>query len=114
RSTRDWSSDVCSSDLHLRGLAVRADVELAVQTRRRIVGDQVQREALGQRRAEPLRRLEPGRLSGAVRVAEPVDGRREDLDLAARRAEGRPLWIGAKLLEQHQILVGAGQIQEPG
>src|SRR4029450_13634948 len=45
---------------HLGGLTVGADVELTVQARCWIVGDQVQREALGQRRAEPLRGLEPG------------------------------------------------------
>ena len=67
--------------------AVGADVELAVQPRARLVGDQVQREPLGGRRAEPLVGLEPGRVARAVVVAEPGDRRREQLDPAARRPQ---------------------------
>ena len=51
-------------------LAVLAGVELAVQTRRRLVGDQVQREALGPLAAQPLLGLEPRGMAGAVVVAE--------------------------------------------
>src|SRR5439155_13432982 len=49
--------------LHLGGLAERPDVELAVESRRRVVRDEVERIARRQRRAEPLGGLEPGRVT---------------------------------------------------
>src|SRR5262249_31562359 len=90
------------------GRVVAPATALAVTSRGGMGGDQMQGEARGQRRPEPLRRLEPGGMARTVGVAESVDGRREDLDLAAGRAEGRTLGIGSKLFQQHQIIIGPG------
>src|SRR3546814_7388531 len=76
----------------LGGLAVAAEVELAVQPRRRLVGDQPERRGL----VRLLGRWQPGRIPGAVVVAEAGDGLREDLDPAARRRQRAVLGIGAE------------------
>src|SRR5215469_1955917 len=68
-------------------LAVRTDIELAVQPRPRLVGDQLQAEAPRGGRAEPLVRLTPDRVARTIRVPVSVDGRREDLNLPGRRGE---------------------------
>ena len=100
--------------LHLGRLAEGLHVELAVQARAWVVGDEMERVAPGRCRTEPLGGLEPGRMPRAVRIAESFDGRREDLDLAARRAERSTLGVDAELLEQHEALVDIGHLEESG
>ena len=85
-----------------------------MQARRRVVGDEQERETLHDRRAEPLGGLEPGRVSQAVIVAKPVDRRREDLELAARGTQRRALGVGPESLEQHQIFVDGSDLEEAG
>ena len=65
------------------GLAVGAEIELAVQPGRRLVGDQRQRVA----RIRRLGRGQPGRVGRAIVVTEACDGFRMDLDLAAWRRQ---------------------------
>src|SRR5579859_1575150 len=57
-------------------LAVRADIQLAVQSRPRLVGDQLQAEALGSGGAEPFARFAPDRVARTVWVPVAVNGRR--------------------------------------
>src|SRR5215472_7736647 len=58
-----------------------AKIQLAVQPGGRLIGDELQRET----RIGALARRQPGRVPGAVGVAEPRNPGRRDLDLAARR-----------------------------
>src|SRR5262249_34634408 len=99
---------------HLRRLAERADVELAVQAGRRVVGGELEREAGREGGAPPLWRLQPGRMPWAVVVAESVDRRREDLEPAARRGERPSVRIRAEPLEEHQVVVDAAELEKPG
>src|SRR3984957_7464888 len=92
-------------------LAVRADVQLAVQPGPRLVGDQLQGKAPGGGGAEPLVRLQPDRVARAVRVPEAVDGRGEDLDLAGRRGERVTFRVGAEIGERHLRLAGYRQLE---
>src|SRR5581483_8186308 len=87
-------------------LAVRAVIELAVEARRGVVRDEREREARGGGRTEPLVGLQPCRVTRAVAVAEGRDRLREELDLAARRAEGRTLGVGAERVEQNAVGLG--------
>src|SRR3546814_17473455 len=88
----------------LGGLAVAAEVELAVQPRRRLVGDQPERRGL----VRLLGRWQPGRMPGAVVVAEAGDGLREALDPAARRRQRAVLGIGAEAAPEAAV-VGPGR-----
>ena len=87
-------------------LAVRADIQLAVQPRAGVVGDQQQRVLRGARVAQPLARRQPGGVAGAVGVVEAGDCLREELDLAAGRLERGRVGIGAEIGEEHTALVG--------
>src|SRR5262245_58876225 len=91
-------------------LAEGADVELAVQPRRRVVREELEWKALGERRAEPLGGRKPSRVPRAVVVTEAGDRRGEDLELAARRAQRHAFRIAAEPLEQHQVVVGAVEL----
>src|SRR5215469_1007670 len=64
----------------LRGHARRPEIELAVEPRRRLVRDQLQRIT----RIRMVGGWHPGRMSRAIRIAEPGNPRRGDLDPAAR------------------------------
>ena len=69
--------------LDLAGEAECTDVELAVQPRRGLVGDQVQREQT----VVGVIGFDPGRVSWAIVVTEACDGFRIDLDSAAWRRQ---------------------------
>ena len=64
--------------------AVVAEIELAVQAGRRLVGDQEERG----RGARLVGRREPGGMAGTIRLAETGDGLGEDFDLAAGGRQG--------------------------
>src|SRR5258706_1742441 len=95
----------------LDGLAVRADIQLAVEPGPRLVGDQLQTEAPGGGGAEPFVRFEPDRMARAVRGPEAVDGCREDFDLPGRRGERVALRVGAEVRERHLRLAGHRQFE---
>jgi len=59
--------------LDLGRLTELADVQLAVQPGLWIVGDQNERKPPGELRSQPLRGIEPRRMSGTVRIAERLD-----------------------------------------
>src|SRR5690606_8821265 len=77
---------------------IAAEVELAVQLARRLVGDEMQRAFW--RIAQPFGRLEPGGMAGTVVIAEAGDALREQLDAAGRRRQGIAFGIGAEIGEQ--------------
>src|SRR3984893_8116245 len=79
---------------------MRADVQLAVQPRLRLDGDQLRTKTLSPGRAEPLVRLKPHGVARAVRIPVAVDGRGEDLDLPGGRAERVPLRVAAVVSER--------------
>ena len=66
----------------------------------------MERETGGERRAQPFARRDPGRVAGAVVVAEVRDGRGVELDPAGRRVERVRLGIGAEIGEQHEVVLG--------
>src|SRR5262249_47351658 len=76
--------------------AVAAEIQLAVQARARLIGDEPERCS----RRRDIRRRKPGGMAGAIRLAETSDGRGEYLDAAARGLEG---CSGRILLEGAQV-----------
>jgi hypothetical protein len=111
RVARIHRGRLAAADLAL--LAVGADVELTVQTAAGLVGHQLEGIAAGVA-AEPFGRLEPDRMPGAVGVTEAVDGRREDLDLPARRAQSGACRVAAEGGEQHLAGIGDRDFQRSG
>ena len=93
---------------------MRAVVELAVQLVGRLVRQHVQRIALGGLRAQPFDRLQPGRVAGAVVVAERGDLLGEDFDLARRRLERMRRRIGAEVRQHHRLAVLALGLGDAG
>src|SRR5204863_5049501 len=91
---------------NLRRLTVCARVELTVQPRRRLIGDEMQRELLGPRTAEPLFGLEPDGMAGTVVVTEAGDRFRVELDAAARGRQLATVGVGAEPVEE-RVVVGA-------
>src|SRR6516164_11110242 len=89
---------------------MRANIQLAVQSRPRLIGDQLQAGAPRGHRAEPLVRLKPDRVSRAVRVPVSIDGRGEDLNLPGRRGERMLLRVNTELGERHLRLAGHRQL----
>lgn len=81
-------------------LAVGPEIELAVQPRRRLVGDQRQRR----RRIRLLSGGKPGRMARAIVIAEASDGLAEDLDPPARRRQGATVGIVAESAQQPAIV----------
>ena len=88
----------------LAGDAVAAEIELAVQPRGRLVGDQPQAVP----RVGHLARRQPSRMAGAIAVAEPVDRGGEDLDLAAGGGQWMPFRIFPES-PQYPAIVGTGR-----
>src|SRR6266567_491872 len=95
----------------LERLAVRADVQLAVQPGPRLVGDQLQAEAPGGGRAEPFVRFAPDRVARAVWVTVAVDGFREDFDFPGRRGERVTFRVGAEISKRHLRFAGHRQFE---
>src|SRR4051812_30723322 len=89
---------------HFRRLAFLSGVILAVETRARVVGDQLERVRPALGAAQPFLRLVPGGVADAVLVAEAVDRLREELDAPARGVQRRRFRIPAKRLECDQVL----------
>src|SRR5690606_40763413 len=83
RFSRDWSSDVCSSDLSQAGLGLDAVLQDVAQAGR---GDLVPGQLLLQAQVQP--RHVDAALAGAVQVHRQV-GLGRDLDMAARSEERR-------------------------
>ena len=73
--------------IDLRGEAGGAEIQLAVQPGRRLVGDQLQWEAGGGRRSSAFGRRQPGRVSRTIVVAEFGNRCGADLDRFEGRAE---------------------------
>src|SRR5258708_6949719 len=79
------------------GLAIGAVVELAMQPRRRLIGDQLERMGGSAPASQPFAGLEPHRVAGAVRVAEASDGFGMDLYPARRGVQRTGLRIAPEL-----------------
>ena len=73
--------------LSLGAAARRGMVQLAVQARFRLVGNQVQGILPGSGGAQPLRLVAPHRMTGAIFVPERRNGFRKEFDAAARGAQ---------------------------
>ena len=92
----------CGMDAHrlaavdLRREAGRAEIELAVQPGRRLVGDQLQRKARGGGESAPSTGGSQVGMAGAIGIAETGDRLRGDLDPAARRRQRRGLGVAAE------------------
>ena len=89
-------------------------VELAVQLVGRLVRQHVQRITLGGLAAEPFDRLDPGRVAGAVVVAERGDLLGEDLDLARGSLQGIGGGVGPELRQHHRLALLAARLRDAG
>src|SRR5262249_39700283 len=85
--------------------AVAAEIQLAVQARARLVGDEPERRT----GRGHVGRRQPGGMAGAIRLAEAGDGRGEDLDAAAWSLEG---CCGRILLEGAQVAAIVGRLRQ--
>ena len=95
----------------LRGAAERCVVELPVQPGGRLAGDQMKRKALGAGRSQPLRRLQPLWVSGAVVIAEGSNPGREDLDPPRWRFQRIALRIRPEFAQQHRLRGGCRKLE---
>ena len=101
---------------HLRGLARRCVVVLAVQAVSGLVRHQVQRPPVASGPAETLERLHPRRMRRAVVVAVAGDGLAPQLDPPARRAQRLARRVGTERVEvdlrgfAHQRFAGGHRV----
>src|SRR5713101_2417389 len=93
------------SALHFRRLTCGADVELAVQARAGIVGNEQDWELLGTRAFGPFTWLQPCWMAGTVGIAKAVDGLREEFDAPTGRCQRRVVRVGTERREEYLVIV---------
>src|SRR5215467_2726885 len=90
---------------NFRRLTCGANVQLAVQARAGIVGNEQDGELLGTRAFGPFTWLQPGGMAGAVGIAKTVDGLREQFDAPARCCQRRLFRVSTEGREEYLVIV---------
>src|SRR3546814_15550260 len=97
----DWSSDVCSSDLHRHARAAMADLAARLDARRNLdlvgvaigIGNLDHPAERGGREADRRARVERGALALEQRLPRDMD---EDVEIAPRRADRQSVGEGKR------------------
>jgi len=106
--TRVHACDLATATLGFCRMS--AEVELAVEARRRLVGDEVERRAA----LRDIRLLQPERMARTVRIAMARDLLRKYLNASARRRKRMRGWIVAEAAQPAAIVEVLGHVQAAG